>query len=112
VRRLRPALEGELAQAGQPLLEVDDAPAVLERPRGVAVGDTSCDLIRSEETEPDQKLAREIRVTTRQEAPSGCNGGGHDLLILNVADVAQLPHCGVIRRSATSTSTLARSRDR
>src|SRR3954462_5125901 len=86
-----PALQRPLPEAHQTLLEADHAPAVGERAGGIAIGETSCHLIREQEPEPDEDLEAEVRVPTRQEAPSGCDSGSHDLSILNVRDVAQHP---------------------
>jgi len=50
------------------LLDVDDTPAVRERAGRVAIRYAACDLIGREETEPDQELVAEIRVTTREQS--------------------------------------------
>ena len=47
---------------------------------GIAVRHAARDLVGRQEAEPDQQLVAEIRVTTREQAPSGCNGGSHDLM--------------------------------
>jgi len=90
-RGLCPALQSQLTEAGETLLDADHAPAVGEGARGIAIGHAACHLVGREEAEPDQQLIAEIRVTTREQAPSGCNGGSHDLRILNVADAVRNP---------------------
>ena len=76
----------------------------------VAIRHAACDLIGREEAEPDQELVAEIRVTTREQTSSGCDGGSHDLVILNVGQEGINPSFGRLSRQfATSSARHARS---
>ena len=69
-RRRDEALDRELPEARQPMLDVGHAQAVLERLERVAVGDTTRVAVRVEEPEPDRQLANEIEIPVRQVAGS------------------------------------------
>ena len=107
------ALQRELDQRIRVALEVDHVHAVVERARRIAIGDPAGELVRGQEAEPDQELVAEIRVTSREQTPSGCDGGSHDLVILNVAQEGINPSFGRLSRQfATSSARRARSRGR
>ena len=57
-RRHDQALERELPEAGQPVLDVGDPEPVLERLVRVAVGDAARVTVRPQEAEPDRQLAK------------------------------------------------------
>ena len=64
------------------LLEIEDAPAVEEGLRRIAIGEPAGALVREDEPEPDQELPGEIGVAARQKAATCCEGGGHEPRIL------------------------------
>ena len=75
--RERDVLEGELEERVRAALEVDHAQPVLERLRRVVVGETSGDLVRGQEAEPDRDLQHEVRVAARQVPSSHSHHGRH-----------------------------------
>ena len=64
------ALDRELPEAGQPVLDVGHSQAVVERLERIAVGDTTRVAVRVEEPEPDRQLANEIEIPVGQKAGS------------------------------------------
>ena len=71
-------LERELDEPGHTLLDLDHPEAVLEGPRGVAVGDAPDDLIREQEAEPDRELHAEVAPAAREVAvPDRDDSSGH-----------------------------------
>ena len=59
-------LDVELDERVQPVLEVDEQPAVLEGLARVAVGDPARDLVGEQEAEPDRELEPEVSPAARQ----------------------------------------------
>src|SRR5207244_655820 len=60
------------------LFPADDAQAVLERGRGIAIGDPARELVCEQEAEPDQELAREVTPAAGEIATADrLNGSGH-----------------------------------
>ncbi len=72
-------LEGQLVEAvGDVLLERDDALAVRDRLRRVAVTGGTRKLVDQAKAEPDCHLAPQVSPPTRQIAPPSCNHRRHD----------------------------------
>jgi len=70
-------LQRQLAEAGEALLDVDDAPAIGQR-RASDRGREARATCRQRGSRTRSATIAEIGVTTRKKAPSGCNGGSHD----------------------------------
>ncbi len=90
--RVGDALCGLLEEvARDPLLEVDDAEAVDDRLRRIAVDDAAHAEVADREADPQADLEAEVPPTTRENATTCCDDSAHTVILDVAAGVPNHP---------------------